>query len=171
MGRSLNPPLCKDCADLSNKAGELTKDMDSALKFSDKTRRIIRIGLGVGGLVVMGLAAFFQFKLFPRLLGIHFAFLPYTALFFTSLAAVGWFAVLKRPSSKPKGERITAAQIETLLKIDDKLTPSRLASATNTSVEYAKKVLNDLAVEGKLNVSAGVRELIYSKDLLPEREA
>ena len=80
------------------------------------------------------------------------------------IAMISGFIILKKKKSIKN--RITPAQIKTLLNVDNKLTALRLAQATNTSVDYAKKVLDNMTLEGKLNVSAGDSELIYSKALI-----
>ena len=73
---------------------------------------------------------------------------------------------IKTKSSRKKlmVGKITTAQIEALLRDGNKLTASRLASATNVSEEYASKVLKDMAIEGDLIASTDdSTELIYSK--------
>jgi predicted HTH transcriptional regulator len=86
------------------------------------------------------------------------------------IAAVGGFVFLRSKSPKQTTikESITPAQIESLLKANNKLTASRLAKATNTSEEYAKKVLDNMVVDGKLTISTkDSYELVYSGILLP----
>ena len=64
-------------------------------------------------------------------------------------------------------ERITPAQIETLLNTDNRLTASRLAKATNVSEQYAKKFLDEMVVDGKLTTSTNDSyELVYSRNQL-----
>ncbi|GHV87496.1 hypothetical protein AGMMS50255_7920 [Spirochaetia bacterium] len=120
--------------------------------------------------VVLGLTILFQLKGFSFLLEINYNFLRYIPVFVALLAVVGGFLFL-RPKNKQQSnivENITYVQIETLLRADNKLTASRLAKATNTSEPYAKKVLDDMVVNGKLNVtSADSYELVYSKNLFP----
>jgi predicted transcriptional regulator len=175
MDKSHNLPLCENCRNLSNKSAvpELIDILNRVLGFSNKLKTAIKFGLCAFFFIILGLTILFQIKGFSFLLGINYTFLRYIPTLLALIIAVSGFVLLRHRSTKHKmkKELITAAQIETLLKADNKLTPSRLATATNTSVEYAKKILNDLAVEGKLTVSVGAYELIYSKDLLFEREA
>jgi hypothetical protein len=119
-------------------------------------KNIARIVLGS----VLGLVVFLHLR------GPTFSF-GIISIFIALIAAVGGFIFLGRKPHKHRKEHITAAQIETLLKVNNKLTSRRLASATNTSIEYAKKVLDALVVEGKLDVSSDVHELIYSHPSLP----
>jgi predicted transcriptional regulator len=86
------------------------------------------------------------------------------------MAVIGGFVFLRSKSPKRKTimESITPAQIETLLRADNRLTANRLAKATNTSEEYAKKVLDTMVVDGKLTISSrDSYELVYSRILFP----
>jgi hypothetical protein len=167
-----NPPLCKNCYGILNKNAIPEASLNHVLDSLNKMKTPVKIVLGIGVIAILGLIVFIQTKAFPRFLGINITFLRYIPFAFLALlVGAGGLVLLGRKFSfKLKKECITTAQIETLLKMDNRLTPSRLASATNVSIEYAKKVLNNLVVEGKLNVSTSIHELIYSKDLLPEKD-
>ncbi|MDR1901646.1 MAG: hypothetical protein LBQ88_05100 [Treponema sp.] len=112
-------------------------------KSPDKLKTIIKVGLCLFFAAVLGLTILFQLKGFSWLLDINYNFLRYIPVFVALLAVVGGFVFLQPKSKGGKGiiENITPAQIDTLLKTDNRLTPSRLAKATNTSEEYAKKIL------------------------------
>jgi predicted transcriptional regulator len=157
-----NPPVCKNCRGLShqNAVSDLSNTLNHIQKLPNIAKNIARIGLGLGVLLVLGLFVFLRSR------GLMFSF-GTISIFLALIAVVGGFVFLSRKTHKRKKEHITAAQIETLLKVNNKLTPRRLASATNTSIEYAKKVLDALAVEGKLDVSSDAHELIYTHSSHP----
>jgi predicted transcriptional regulator len=166
MAPSTGAPICKNCRDLANAPpSPAAADALNRIKnLPGKIKNILTIGLIVGSLSVLGLTIFLSSKIFPP--SLSFDPLRYVPTLLGFIGALSLGMILKRRRSKTGKESITQAQIDALLKADNKLTPTRLAGATNTSVEYAKKVLNALAVEGKLNVSSEEMELVYSKDLL-----
>lgn len=179
MDKSQVPPVCANCSGISKvrqPEAEIVGVIGRIISSSNRVKIFIKVGLGVFFASVLGLTILFQIKGVAFLLDINYNFLRYIPVFIAFVAVAGGFILLGRKPhekagvpGKNKKETITAAQIETLLRIDGKLTPSRLAGATNTSKEYAKKVLNDMAAEGILNVSSptDAYELVYSKNLLP----
>jgi hypothetical protein len=139
-------------------------------KSSDKLKTIIKAGLCIFFVAALGLTILFQLKGISWLFDINYNFLRFIPVFTALLAMVGGFIFL-RPKSKGRSgisENITPAQIDTLLRADNRLTPSRLAKATNTSEEYAKKVLDKMVIDGELEISAtNSYELTYSRNILP----
>jgi hypothetical protein len=143
------------------------------LNFPDKLKTLIKAGLCVFFVIVLGLTILFQLRGISWLLGINYNFLRYVPVFAAFLALVGGFLFLRPKAGKirPSARSITQSQIEALLRTDNKLTSSRLAKATNTSEEYAKKILDEMVVDGKLEISASDSyELVYSKNLSPQGE-
>jgi hypothetical protein len=70
----------------------------------------------------------------------------------------------KKFKQKVKGELLTEEQVNTLLRLSaGRVSASKLAKATGTTREAAKKFLDKMTVNGKLNVEAGTDELIYVK--------
>jgi hypothetical protein len=139
-------------------------------KSADKLKTIIKAGLCVFFVAVLGVTILFQLKGVSWLLDINYNFLRFIPVFTALLAMVGGFVFLRPKSKGGNGiiENITPAQIDTLLRADNRLTPSRLAKATNTSEEYAKKILDKMVVDGELEISTtNSYELTYSRNLLP----
>lgn len=170
------PPVCKKCSDVSAKGIDGNSSLSDTvftgifrriLHSSNTIKNVIRAGLCVFFALVLGLTILFRLKGFSFLLDINYNFLRYVPAFLALLVTVGGFILLGPRSGKrkPAREVITVAQIETLLKVDNKITAGRLAKAANTTEEYAKQVLNEMAVDGKLTVSADTHELVYSKNL------
>jgi hypothetical protein len=177
MDLSHNPPICINCGKLDipekkpeQSQPENTNSFERLFNISEKIKTLIKVGLCVFFAVILGFTILFQLKGFSWLFEINYNFLRYIPAFAALLALVGGFVFLRpksRKASIPAGS-ITQAQIESLLRTNNKLTPSRLAKATNTSEEYAKKVLDEMVVDGKLEIStAGSYELIYSKNPPP----
>jgi predicted transcriptional regulator len=176
MDMSHNPPICNNCKSVNltishsrSADPEGNGSFHWLFNFPDKLKNIIKIGLCVFFVVVLGLTILFQLKGFSFLFEINYKFLRYIPVFVVLLAVIGGFIFLRPKDKKRESivENITSAQIESLLKADNKLTSSRLAKATNTSEAYAKKILDNMVVDGKLNVSsADSYELVYSKNLL-----
>jgi hypothetical protein len=171
-----NPPICNNCRKVKVPANgpeqlqpEGTGLLRWFLKSPDKLRIFIKVGLCVFFLVVLGFTILFQIKGFAWLFEINYSFLRFIPVFFAFLALVCGFIFLKPKSKKAKTiiESITQAQKESLLRTDSKITASRLSKATNTSEEYAKKVLDEMVVDGKLKISAADSyEMTYSKNIL-----
>lgn len=169
MNKASVPPLCRSCAgqkNAGNPLGNAATDLLSS-KISARTlKTLAKIGLCVSAVVIIGLTILFNTKGIAFLFDMDFGFLRFAPAFFALVLAGGGLFLLRNKGRSVKKETITPAQIETLLKVDNKLTPKRLASATGTSEEYAKKFLNDLTVEGKLIASTEAYEMVYSKPLL-----
>jgi predicted transcriptional regulator len=173
MDKSHSPPVCNNCAaEESAKNYSHTSKLEyTGFLLNNKFKPLIKAGLCVFFVVVLGFTILFHLRGLRFLTEINFNFLRYIPAFVALIAAIGGFVFLR--SSKPSKqqevkENITPAQIETLLKADNRLTVRRLARATNTSEEYAKKVLDDMVVDGKLQVSAkDSYELVYSGTLFP----
>lgn len=71
--------------------------------------------------------------------------------------------------SRTHNKGITEAQIDTLLKLTgNNLTIKKVADATKTSNDTAKKCLDNLVLQNKLSVHAGETELIYKREELPD---
>jgi hypothetical protein len=176
MDLSHNPPICINCRKISiseNKAEQLqpesTNLFDLSFNSLERMKTIIKIGLCVFFAVILGFTILFQLKGISWLFEINYNFLRYIPVFVAFLALVGGFLFLRPKPKKTNSpiERITQAQIESLLQANNKLTPSRLAKATNTSEKYAKKVLDEMVVDGKLEISASNSyELTYSRNPL-----
>ena len=178
MDLSQNPPVCSNCK--SARAPEnhfhgpkmdYTGILNRLLNASGGLKTQIKAGLCLCFAAVLGLTILFQIKGFSFLFDINYNFLRYLPAFAALIAVIGGFVFLRTKSPKKKVmlESITPAQIEALLRADNKLTASRLAKASNTSEGYAKEVLNKMTVEGKLTVSAkDSYELVYSKNILPQ---
>ena len=173
-----NPPICNRCKlEKSAKSNSLLSGMKLNKNFlnglyntSDKVKTYIKAGLCVAFVIILGLTILFQLRGLSFLFEINFFFLRFIPAFIALLAVIGGFVFLKRKSSTEKKvfiENITPAQIETLLNANNRLTASRLAKATNVSEEYAKKVLDNLVVEGQLTTSTNdTYELVYSRNQL-----
>jgi hypothetical protein len=181
MDKSHSPPVCTNCAaEESAKNYSHTSELEyTGFLLNNKFKTLIKAGLCVLFVAVLGFTILFHLRGLQFLTEINFNFLRYIPAFVALIAVTGGFVFLR--SSKPpkqkavkenitsaQKEHITPAQIETLLKADNRLTARRLARATNTSEEYAKKVLDDMVVDGKLQVSAkDSYELVYSGTLFP----
>lgn len=181
MDFSHHPPKCKNCSREENMENNLlekqTKKIFDGISISSSAlKKIIKAGLCVFFVVILGFTILFQTKGISWLFDINYNFLRYIPAFVAFLALIGGFIFLKNknPQNNEKNistkETVTSAQIDTLLRIDNKLTASRLAGATNVSVEYAKKVLNDMAVDGKLQVSTEDYELAYFKPSILDKK-
>jgi hypothetical protein len=177
MDLSHNPPVCNNCRNAGKP--EITPEhphkegigmFNWLLKSPDKLKTVIKAGLCVFFVAVLGLTILFQTKGISWLFEINYNFLRYIPVFVAFMALVGAFVFLSPKSKNGKmfGKTINHAQIEALLRADKKLTPSRLAKATNTSEECAKKILDEMVIDGKLEISAtDSYELTYSKNLWP----
>jgi predicted transcriptional regulator len=166
MDKSHNPPICKRCAASqagSNAVNIANMFVGHRLNLSDKTKNIIRVCLCVIFAAGMGVTLFLQSQGFNWLRELGLGFLTFLPAFATMLLGVGGFAFLHTKHKRtPIIRGITEAQVNALLRTGEDLTAKRLASATNTSVEYAEKYLKDMAIAGKLNVEAGTGELVYT---------
>jgi uncharacterized membrane protein len=137
---------------------------------SERVKTLIKAGLCVLFVAVLGFTILFQLKGLSLFTEINYNFLRYTPAFVALIAVIGAFTFLRSKSPKQTATKdsITPAQIESLLRADNRLTASRLAKATNTSEEYAKKVLDNMVVDGKLTISSkNSYELVYSGILFP----
>jgi hypothetical protein len=177
MDMSQSSPICSNCKSAriagnhSHAAGtEYSGFIDRIFSLPGKFKTLVKAGLCIFFVAVLGFTILFQLKGFRLFTDINYNFLRYIPALVALIAVVGGFAFLRSKSSKQTiiKESITPAQIETLLKTGNALTASRLAKATNTSEEYAKKVLDTMVVDGKLTISAkDSYELVYSGVLLP----
>ncbi|MCL1991577.1 MAG: hypothetical protein FWG66_01330 [Spirochaetes bacterium] len=172
MAFSQTKPCCKTCAALDGKPGldsprhSASSFLDRILSAPDTLKTTIKAGLCIGFVGILGLTILFQTMGLAFLFGINYNFLRYVPAFIALVVAIGGFALLGKKGKKNvlvKNE-ITFAQIEALLKSDNRLTVRRLANATNTSEETAQKYLDKMASEGKLDISSDSHELIYSKN-------
>jgi hypothetical protein len=177
MDMSHLPPICNNCKSAGTAGNhshtgetEYSGFIERIFSSSDKVKTLIKAGLCIFFVGVVSFTILFQLKGLKLFTEINYNFLRYIPAFVALIAVIGGFLFLRKKSPKQTAikESITPAQIETLLKADNRLTVSRLAQATNTSEEYAKKVLDTMVVDGKLTISAkDSYELVYSKNLLP----
>ena len=170
-----NPPICNNCkservTESNSPLSGMKLDrnfLNGLYKSPDKVKALIKAGLCIAFAIILGITILLQHRGFSFLFEINFFILRYLPAFIALLAVICAFIFLgkKSPTEKIIVEKITPAQIETLLNTGDRVTASRLAKATNVSEEYAKKVLDNLVVEGKLTTSTNDSyELVYSRN-------
>jgi len=176
MDISHSPPVCNNCKSAgtpenhSHAAGTgHTSFFNKLFNSSDKVKTLIKGGMCVFFVGILIFTILFQIKGLKLFTEINYNFLRYIPVFAALIAVIAGFVLLRSKSSKQTAlKEITSAQIEALLKANNTLTVSRLANATNTSEEYAKKVLDTMVVDGKLTISANYSyELVYSGIFLP----
>jgi response regulator of citrate/malate metabolism len=64
----------------------------------------------------------------------------------------------------PRRTELTNAQVDTLLRVtDNRLTAAKLAAAAGVSEEKAKKFLDKMVLDSKLDVEAGDGVLVYHR--------
>ena len=146
-------PLCRHCAALRPLAHDLreTKPHSAASLSPFLSRKPWLHLVAVGPAVVLFLVGILVSPYFfiPAVV----ALFPETYVLLSSRR--------KKPNSSPN--RITDAQVYALLRNADRgLTAARLAAATNSTLEAAKRKLNQLVIESQIEVAAVENELYYN---------
>jgi hypothetical protein len=140
--------LCENCASEVKKSAPVRQNEDKELN----RRRALTPLIFAAAITIVAVLG----KLRIGLIAVPLAFLVWS---------LGNRKNRKKPMEKHKTNgTVTEEQVHTLLRLSGgKVTAAKLAKAAGVKEAAAKKLLNRMTVDGKLNVEADVEELLYTK--------
>lgn len=153
MAHGSNPPKCMSCIVQTSNNPQIVDGLLNTVLGSTSKQAIIHIGLAL-----LSVGFFFSANYFYSIFNTWLILTPFVV---SIILQIPVFLMFRNKNNQKQSIQITKAQIDTLLRRHDFLTPELLASATNCTAEEAEKYLDGAVLRNELEIGSDEKGLTY----------